>query len=94
MYLTGRADNDISLLEETQVSTGFSRQTNNLLASLQLRELGMPLLQPRINHLLIWLDTNRVRLLVFTPEPQKREFGTDSFPLPVGALMKMFLSDV
>ena len=66
-YLSRRADDQIPLLEQTEVRTRLSSQSNNLLAALQVAESLAPLLDSHIDHLLVRLDADRSLLLALAP---------------------------
>ena len=86
--LRGSADDDISLLEQTKVSACLSRQTHDLLASLNPPKPRLPLGQTEINHILIRFDTNRTFGLRLTPQSHQREFRANGLSATCGSTDK------
>ena len=72
-YLSRRADDQIPLLEQTEVCTRLPSQSNNLLTALQVAKSLAPLLDSHIDHLLVRLDADRSLLLTLAPETEKSE---------------------
>ena len=76
-YLSRCAHNQVTLLEQTQVSTALTGQAHDLLAALQVSKFLLPLCDTQVYHVLERLDTDRPGLFSLAPQTQQSELGAD-----------------